>query len=114
MGRGGRITVPVSIRRRLGLRPGDRFELIHSGEAIELMRVPTDPHVSQYGSSQVERLHDSLTEDAALFVAQGLPTFTRSAPKQRPGALPLRRLIHLDLALRQRGMADYVRVFAQG
>ncbi len=36
IGRRGQIVIPASVRRRLGIRPGDRLTMIQSGDQIVL------------------------------------------------------------------------------
>jgi AbrB family looped-hinge helix DNA binding protein len=36
--RKGQITIPLDVRKRLGLRPGDRVEFIVDGDGVRLVR----------------------------------------------------------------------------
>lgn len=61
----GQVTVPVQVRKRLGLRPGTEVEFeLREGDAVLRKGTPADHPVDVvYGSIELERPVDQLLDD---------------------------------------------------
>ncbi|QVJ01904.1 AbrB/MazE/SpoVT family DNA-binding domain-containing protein [Nocardiopsis eucommiae] len=54
----GQVTIPVEVRRRLGLSPGDEVEFVLEGNGARVVRAATEP---SRGQRLVERLRGRTT-----------------------------------------------------
>ncbi len=60
----GQITVPKSLRDRLGIRPGDELDVIDDGGRLVLSRaMPDDPVAAVYGILDSGRSTDEIIEE---------------------------------------------------
>jgi antitoxin PrlF len=60
----GQITVPKSLRDRLGIRPGDELDVIDDGGRLVLSRaMPDDPVAAVYGILDTGRSTDEIIEE---------------------------------------------------
>ncbi len=61
----GQVVVPVSLRRKYGIKAGTRVVWIDTGSVIKLIPLPGDPIEALRGCSKSEGLSQSLLEDRA-------------------------------------------------
>ena len=59
----GQTAVPAKIRRRFGIRPGQRLEWAEDGNVIYVLPVSKDPILAFRGSSKRSRLNKSLLRE---------------------------------------------------
>lgn len=59
----GQTAVPSRIRKRFGLKPGQKLEWVEDGQVIYVLPVPKDPVRAFRGSSRGLRLTESLLAD---------------------------------------------------
>ncbi|MGW1678025.1 AbrB/MazE/SpoVT family DNA-binding domain-containing protein [Saccharopolyspora sp. NPDC002376] len=68
----GQVTIPVDLRRELGLRPGDQIEIRLEGDALILTR---DHSVPSRGQRMVDLLrgsgHGEMTTDEIMELTRG-------------------------------------------
>ncbi len=60
--RRGQTVVPATIRKRHGIRAGDRLVWLDDGEVIRVIPVPADPVAALRGCGRGERLVERLLE----------------------------------------------------
>ncbi len=58
----GQTAVPARIRKRFGLKPGQKLEWVEDGKVIYVLPVPDDPIRAFRGSSKGVRLTEALLQ----------------------------------------------------
>jgi AbrB family looped-hinge helix DNA binding protein len=66
----GQTAVPAAIRRRFGIKPGQKLEWIEDGGRIHLHPVPKDPLKAFRGSAQGEGLLQTLLRQRRIDAAR--------------------------------------------
>ncbi|MBM2813047.1 MAG: SpoVT/AbrB protein [Chloroflexi bacterium] len=61
----GQTVIPAALRRRYGLREGDRIDWIDTGSGLKVIPVPADPISALKGSGQGEGLLERLLDERA-------------------------------------------------
>ena len=56
----GQTVIPAELRRRYGITEGTEIEWVDTGEALEVIPIPSDPIAALRGSGRGEHLLDSL------------------------------------------------------
>lgn len=55
----GQITIPLTVRRRMGIGPGDKIEFQETDDGFRIIKqVPTSPFDKYVGSLKKKRGHD--------------------------------------------------------